>query len=106
MYAREQNGQVRVGLPKTGKLSDGRSVSNYRALPEETLLAEGWLPFVDEKPEEQEGFYSAATGYDVQETQIVRTYEMAAIPEPVEEVNEMDELRQAVADLAELILEV
>ncbi len=104
MHARQQNGQVRVGLPKTGKLSDGRSVSNYRALPEATLQAEGWLPYIDEKPEADEGYYARATGYDVQETQIVRTYEI--LPTPPQEPDEMDELRQAVADLTELVLGV
>ena len=104
MYARQQNGQVQVGLPKTGKLSDGRTVSNYHSLPADTLAAEGWLPYVDERPEEPEGYYARGTGYDVQASQIVRLYEIveASPPEP----DEIELLQQAVADLAELVLEV
>ena len=45
MYAKVVNGQVtRAHLPTSGILQDGRTVSNYHLLPDETLLAEGWLP--------------------------------------------------------------
>lgn len=34
-------------LPRRGRLSDGRSVSNFHALPAETLHAEGWREVKD-----------------------------------------------------------
>ena len=83
MYARQVKSRVEVGLPRTGKLSDGRTVSNYRRLPTDILAAEGWLPYIDERPEASEGYYARATGYDVQDAQIVRLYEL--VPIPVEE---------------------
>ena len=49
MYAKVVNGQV-VYVPTSGVLQDGRTVSNYHLLPDETLLAEGWLPCEEIKP--------------------------------------------------------
>ena len=47
-----ENGQVSIiGLPETGTLSDGRTVSNYNKLSEDILLAEGWLPLSRLEPE-------------------------------------------------------
>lgn len=57
MYAKVENGQV-VYVPTSGVLQDGRTVSNYHLLPEETLLVEGWLPCEEIKPE-----YDAETQY-------------------------------------------
>lgn len=37
-----------VGLPAAARLADGRWVSNYAALPADTLTAEGWVPVVDD----------------------------------------------------------
>ena len=55
MYAKVVNGQVtRAHLPTSGILQDGRTVSNYHLLPDETLLAEGWLPCEEVKPEYDE----------------------------------------------------
>lgn len=54
-----KNGQVStVGLPETGILSDGRTVSNYNKLSEDILLTEGWLPLFKQEPE-----YSPDTQY-------------------------------------------
>jgi hypothetical protein len=51
-YAKVQNGQVtQVGLPSSGVLSDGCSVSNYNLLPESVLLTEGWLLLELNEPE-------------------------------------------------------
>ncbi len=103
MLARQQNGNVKVGLPKTGKLLDGRVVSNYHLLPQETLTAEGWLPYIDEKPEYDSSTHRARpTGYDVQEEQIVRTYEVVEKTPP--QPDPMEELQEVVADLTEIIL--
>ena len=51
-YAKVENGQViQIGLPLTGTLKDGSTVSGYNFLPESVLIAEGWLPLVDNRPE-------------------------------------------------------
>ena len=45
MYAKAENGNViQVGLPQSGVLKDGRTVSGYNLLPANVLKAEGWLP--------------------------------------------------------------
>lgn len=50
-YARVSGGEVvRFGLPQTGTLADGRTVSCYDRLDDRTLAAEGWLPIVEDKP--------------------------------------------------------
>ena len=68
MYAKVVNGQVtRAHLPTSGILQDGRTVSNYHLLPDEILLAEGWLPCEEVKPE-----YDEATQYLVIDTEVVQ----------------------------------
>ena len=68
MYAKVVNGQVtRAYLPTSGILQDGRTVSNYHLLPDEILLAEGWLPCEEVKPE-----YDEATQYLVIDTAVVQ----------------------------------
>jgi len=68
MYAKVVNGQVtQAHLPTSGILQDGRTVSNYHLLPDEILLAEGWLPCEEVKPE-----YDEATQYLVIDTAVVQ----------------------------------
>lgn len=68
MYAKVVNGQVtQAHLPTSGILQDGRTVSNYHLLPDEILLAEGWLPCEEVKPE-----YDEATQYLVIDTEVVQ----------------------------------
>lgn len=68
MYAKVVNGQVtRAQLPTSGILQDGRTVSNYHLLPDGILLAEGWLPCEEVKPE-----YDEATQYLVIDTEVVQ----------------------------------
>ena len=81
MYALVQNGQViQVGLPSSGILSDGRSVSNYNLLPESVLLSEGWLPLELNEPE-----YNPATqelqlvDYTIEVDGVIANYEAVAI---------------------------
>lgn len=51
MYALVQHGDVvRLGLPSTAQLNDGRWVSNYHLLTEDILIAEGWKPVEEVKP--------------------------------------------------------
>jgi hypothetical protein len=79
MYAKVVNGQVtQAHLPTSGVLN-GRTVSNYNLLPESVLLAEGWLPLVENKPE-----YDADTqelqlmGYTVETDRVTANYEAVA----------------------------
>lgn len=52
MHARAIDGQVKqIGLPTSGILTDGRSVSNYHLLPPDILKKEGLLPCEEIKPE-------------------------------------------------------
>jgi hypothetical protein len=51
MYGKVINDSIHLGLPHTGTLSDGRTVSGYSLLDEATLLAEGWQVVVEDKPE-------------------------------------------------------
>ena len=46
------NGEVTPAtLPKSDKLHDGRTVSNYHLLPADVLLQEGWYPLEQQIPE-------------------------------------------------------
>ncbi len=70
-------------LPKTGTLSDGRTVSGYHLLDADILRQEGWLPLVDEPPEhDPETEYLVPDGYDIQPDKVVRLYRIEPIPEP------------------------
>lgn len=85
MYAKIENNQVtQTSLPTSGTLSDGRSVSNFDLLPESVLLAEGWLPLVENKP-----VYDPATqelqltGYTTEKDKVTANYVVVDIvPEP------------------------
>jgi len=76
------NGKIeRYKLPKTGTLSDGRTVSGYHLLDEETLKEEGWLPLEDIKPEyNPEIQYIKPTGYDIFSDKVVKKYIVKDIP--------------------------
>lgn len=75
MLARLHDTDVEIGLPTTGTLQDGRTVSNYNLLPEDVLFAEGWLPCEEVKPT-----YDGATQYLVvdsaveQDGKVIVTY--------------------------------
>ena len=76
------NGKIaKYSLPKTGTLSDGRTVSGYHLLPIETLKEEGWLPLEDIEPEyNPETQYVRQTGYDILSDKVVKLYEVMDIP--------------------------
>ena len=62
---RVENGEViERRLPRSGTL-DGRKVSNYRALPADTLYAEGWRDVTDDGPPDHDPDTERArrTGY-------------------------------------------
>lgn len=66
------NGEItQYRLPKVGQLKDGRTVSGYHLLYEETLKDEGWLPLEDIQPEyDEEIQYLVQDGYEVLEDKV------------------------------------
>ena len=53
--ARIDNGEVTATrLPRTGRLADGRTVSNYHRLDTAILHDEGWRELVDDGPPEHD----------------------------------------------------
>ncbi len=84
MWKLIEGGQiVKHRLPRTGKLSDGSSVSNYHKLPPETLKAEGWLPVVENKPDyDPETEVLQGPNYDIQAEQVDANYTAVPKPEP------------------------
>jgi len=84
MYGKIIDDKIKLGLPHTGVLADGRQVSGYNLLPQENLLAEGWRVVQEVKPE-----YDTTTQMlkestrEIVDGEIVITY--IAIERPVEE---------------------
>ena len=83
-WAKVESGQViSTRLPRTGRLSDGRYVSNYNQLPENALVSEGWLPGTENKPG-YNAFTERLNGptYEVQESSVTASYTVEQIPDP------------------------
>ena len=79
MYARVENGQVvEAGLPITGTLKDGRTVSNYHLLGEDILKSEGWLPVEHDLPEVGENEQAVFREYDIQPDKVIVRYLIVA----------------------------
>jgi len=80
MYGRITD-KTELGLPATGILNDGRTVSNYHLLPLETLVAEGWKPMEEVKPtyDEATQYLAVDTAIDTG-TKITVTYKAVDIP--------------------------
>ena len=78
------DGEIKqYSLPTTGTLKDGRTVSGYHLLDEETLRSEGWLPLEDNPPEyNPETQYLIFDGYEILEDKVVKKYRIEDIPEP------------------------
>jgi len=94
-YAFVENGQVtKTRLPKTGTLKDGSTVSNYNLLPHDVLIAEGWLPLIDETPETDEKHRAVRSGYEIYEDRVEAIYEIQEIIPPT--LSEL-ELREAAS---------
>lgn len=88
-YAHVTDGTVdRTGLPETGALADGRSVSRYHNLPKKTLKAEGWLPLTDKPPKyDSDTQHLVVDGYDVTSAKVsvryrIETHPSADLPSP------------------------
>ena len=106
-YAKVENGQVvQVGLPSTGTLKDGSTVSGYNFLPENILLAEGWLPLVDNMPEyNPETEYLEHAGYTVGETEVTVNYNVRQ-QEPVIPIPTMEERLESAEAAILALMEV
>ncbi len=80
MYALvKDNKVVSTKLPRSGVLSDGRTVSNYYLLPHEVLLSEGWLPLVDERPETDEYHRAVFSDYEIFSDHVEKIYTIEEI---------------------------
>ena len=97
-YVLVENGQVtKTRLPRTGTLKVGNTVSNYNLLPHDVLIAEGWLPLVDDPPETDEGFRAVLAGYEIYEDRVEAVYEIEEIIPPPIQTEELVEQAQIKA---------
>lgn len=97
----ENNVVVQVGLPKTGTLKNGSTVSNYHLLPHETLLAEGWLPLTDDPPETDDKHRAVRTGYEIYGDRVEAIYSIEEIiPPAISEEELQDKARLKAQQLA------
>lgn len=72
-----------VGLPTTGRLKDGREVSNYHLLPVGTLAAEGWIDIEDNPPTYDDTTHQLQhNGYKLSNGKVVVDYLVTPIPPP------------------------
>ena len=76
---------VAHGLPQTGTLLNGSTVSGYDLLDEATLKEEGWLPLVLEQPQyNAETQYITFKEYLIESDKVTQVYEVHdIIVEPV-----------------------
>jgi len=82
-YAYIENGEVtKTSLPKIGTLKNGSTVSNYNLLPHDVLLAEGWLPLIDEPPETDTKHRAVITGYEIYTDRVETVYSIEEIIPP------------------------
>lgn len=83
---------VREGLPETGELSDGTTVSGYPLLPPQTLADEGWLPLEDIPPSFNPiTQFLEASGYMILPNKVVKQY-IVVTKEP----SEIETLKKAI----------
>ena len=91
-------------LPKTGMLKDGRTVSGYHLLDEDTLIDEGWLPLEDIKPEyDEETQYLVNDGYEILEDKVIKKYRIEEISERKEPRNLEQEIEEDAGMLALMV---
>ena len=95
-FAHVVDGKVRVvGLPSTGTLSDGSSVSGFEFLSPDVLSAEGWLPVVEVRSELATGERWGDPVFSVEEGVVVATF--SAEPEPPPEPDPMADMQAQLA---------
>jgi len=97
-YVLVENGQVtKTRLPKIGVLKDGSTVSNYHLLPHDVLIAEGWLPLVDDPPETDDKHRAVRTGYEIYGDRVEAIYSIEEIIPPPIQTEELVEQAQIKA---------
>lgn len=101
-YAYIENGQVtKTRLPKIGTLKDGSTVSNYNLLPHDVLLAEGWLPLIDEPPETDTKHRAVIAGYEIFPDRVEAIYSIEEIiPPAISEEELQDKAKLKAQQLA------
>ena len=101
-YVLVEHGQVtKTRLPRTGTLKDGSTVSNYNLLPHDVLIAEGWLPLVDEPPETDTKHRAVITGYEIYADRVETLYSIEEIiPPAISEEELQDKARLKAQQLA------
>lgn len=106
IYTKVENGQVvQVGLPATGTLKDGSTVSGYDKLDEATLLSEGQRPLIDNPLEyNPETEYLEHEGYTVGETEVMANYTIKQI-QPVVHVPTTEERLAAVEEALLMLIQ-
>lgn len=94
----EDNQVIQTGLPSTGVLRDGSTVSGYNLLDETTLRNEGWLPLEENRPEYNiETQYLEFQGYEILVDKVIANYIVKDIePQIVDEA--MDDEKVAMAE--------
>lgn len=94
--AQVEDGEVvRVGLPRTGTLSDGRKLSNYRKRMEDDsdlATAEGWLPVEpdsepDHDPDTERVRAAPRSEWTVESDRVVQTWQVTDRPDPAPDVD-------------------
>ena len=91
-------------LPKVGSLLDGRTVSGYHLLDEDTLIDEGWLPLEDIPPEyDEETQYLVNDGYEILEDKVIKKYKIEDISEREEPRNLETEIEEDAGMLALMV---
>lgn len=103
-YAKVENNQVvQIGLPSTGILKDGSTVSGYNLLDTEILRNEGWLPYEENKPDYNEiTQYLEFVCYTILADKVVANYiakdiAVQIVDEPIDD--EKVAMAEAIIDL-------
>lgn len=91
---------VETNLPRTGRLKDGRTVSNYHLLDKEILKFEGWMDLIIDYPEYDITTHRLANPqYVIFEDHVKRVFEV------VERVETVPEKIDQLQDVVDTILE-
>ena len=102
MYYKVEGGQITSrSLPTTGMIN-GASVMNYHKLPQETLMAEGWLPVEEVEPEYNPATHRLIIGSEkVLKDSVEVSYvaEEILIAEPTEKEIELSEVEARLKSL-------
>ncbi len=88
----------RLIRPPSQGVIDGKAVSNYNRLPEETLKGEGWKELEIITPEYDEDIEYLIPIYDEQENKVVVTHNVETIPPAVNEIKLFADKSEITAD--------